>query len=96
MGQTDFGNLVALPHPYRVMTEERFVAAAVLEKPVWWGNHEVQVVFLMSMSGRDKDVERVYQTTAEFVFHGDAVKKFLADPQYTTLMRILSGYAAKF
>ena len=96
MGQTDFGNLVALPHPYRVMTEERFVAAAVLEKPGWWGNHEVQVVFLMSMSGRDKDVERVYQTTAEFVFHGDAVKKFLADPQYTTLMRILSGYAAKF
>lgn len=95
MGQTDFGNLVALPHPYKVMTDQRFVAVAVLDKPIWWENHQVQVVFLMSMSGRDKDVERVYQTTAEFVFHADAVKKLIENPEYTNFMEILSSCAAE-
>ena len=32
LAQTDFGNHIAMPHPYKVMTEETFVYVAVLKK----------------------------------------------------------------
>ena len=47
MGQTDFGNYVAIPHPYKVVSDDIFVTVAILEEPLWWGNNEVQVVFLI-------------------------------------------------
>lgn len=93
MGQTDFGNLVAIAHPHRIMTKEPFVAAAVLEKPIWWGHNQVQVVFLAAMSEKkaEEDIERFYQATTDFVFNADAVQQLIASPDYATLLRLL-GY----
>lgn len=67
MGQTDFGNLVAIPHAYRVIGGKKFVTVALLEKPIWWGHHDVQVIFLISLSEDDPEVEQLYRTITNYL-----------------------------
>lgn len=75
MGQTDFGNLVAIPHAYRILGTNKFVTAAILDKPVWWGHHDVQVVFLISLTEDDPDIERFYQMITNYLSDIDLVMK---------------------
>lgn len=90
MGQTDFGNLVAIPHPQKLMTKDCFVVVGLLDKPVWWGHNEVQAVFLVSLSeNRTADVERFYECTTSFLLNGEAVKTLLAQRDFETLIRLL-------
>lgn len=90
MGQTDFGNLVAIPHPQKLMTRECFVVVGLLDKPVWWGHNDVQAVFLVSLSEkRTANVERFYECTTSFLLNGEAVKTLLAQRDFETLIRLL-------
>lgn len=91
MGQTDFGNLAAIPHPYQVITKENFVAVGFLEKPIWWGHNEVVVVFLMSLSTEeDADIERFYQLTTSLLFHPQKIQYLIQHPSFETLLSLLS------
>lgn len=93
MGQTDFGNLVAIPHPSKIITKEKFVMAAILEKPIWWGHNLVQVVLLMSMSQEeDRDIERFYQVTTNFMFNPQGVQRLIASPTFAQLLDVLTDY----
>jgi len=66
LGQTDFGNLVAIPHPFQVITKVNFVTVGILKEPLWWGNNDVQVSFLIALSDEeDEDIERFYQLTTK-------------------------------
>lgn len=56
MGQTDFGNLMAIPHPSRIMGTEKFVSVAVLAKPIWWGHNDVQVTVSEKLTNRRGNV----------------------------------------
>lgn len=90
MGQTDFGNLVAIPHPQKLMTRDCFVVVGLLDKPVWWGHNNVQAVFLVSLSEeRTADVERFYECTTSFLLNGEAVKTLLVQRDFETLIRLL-------
>lgn len=64
MSSTDYGNYVAIPHPYKAMTEETAVIVGILEEPIHWGRNLVQVVFLISIGSRaDRNIQRFYQET---------------------------------
>ena len=90
MGQTDFGNLVAIPHPCRIMGTEKFVSVAVLEQPVWWGHHDVQVILLVSLEQDDPDAERFFEIVSDFMGSPHAVKKLIRTPTYQTLTEVLN------
>ncbi|MGT2756666.1 PRD domain-containing protein [Streptococcus ovuberis] len=91
LGQTDFGNLVALPHPYKVLTEQSFVTVAVLDKPILWKNNPVQVIFLLSIgSQEDPQLETFYEKTSNLFFDQEAIQKLIANPSFETLVHILS------
>jgi len=45
---TSFGNLVAIPHPIVMNAYETVISAAVLDKPILWGNHKVQLVLMFA------------------------------------------------
>lgn len=90
LGQTDFGNLVALPHPYKIMTEDTFVTVAVLEKPILWKQHMVQVVFMVSIGSKeDEHLEQFYQRTTGIFFKEAAIKSLIAEPTFERLLVIL-------
>lgn len=90
LGQTDFGNLAAIPHPYKVMTEDNFVTVAVLEHPIWWGHNEVRVVFLIALSmEKDADVERFYQITTNLLFDVEKIESLISRPEFENLFGLL-------
>lgn len=92
MGQTDFGNLVAIPHPFQVMTKQNFVTVGILEKPIWWGNKEVQVVFLISISSDEHvDAEQFYQLTTRLLFDAKSIQYLIDNPRFDVLMSLLGG-----
>ena len=90
LGQTDFGNLIAIPHACSVMTREKFVMAAVLDRPIWWGHNDVQLVLLIALSQEpDADIEKFYQIMTDLISDETAVVQMLQNPTFENLMRLL-------
>lgn len=88
MGQTDFGNLVAIPHAYRIASPDRFVMTAILDKPVWWGHNEAQVIFLVSLpESTDETVESFYRAMLNFQADPNLVARVIENPTFSTLMQ---------
>lgn len=91
MAHTDFGNLIAIPHPCRAMCEESFVAIAVLEDPIWWEMYEVQVVFLIALAeDTNEDTKKFYQVTTDFLFDSERIKKLIHYPTYENFIELLT------
>lgn len=95
MGQTDFGNRVAIPHPYQILGGGKFVMTAILEQPVFWGHHDVQVVFLISLSEQDPDAEDFYRTITNYLSDPGLVEKTIATRTFRCLMDCLQEAARR-
>lgn len=89
LGSTDYGNLIAIPHPLKIVTEESYVFTAILEKPVFWSRYEVRVVFLLVIGEQDDpDIQKFYEMTTKLITNEDAIKKLIRLKEYTALMDI--------
>jgi len=87
MGQTDFGNLIAIPHPYHVIEGEKFVVAAILEKPIWWGHNDVQVIFLISLDeDNTQDIEQFYRVITNYFSSLDLVLETINNRKFSNLI----------
>lgn len=92
MGQTDFGNLVAWPHPCKSLSNQSFATVAVLDKPIMWKNNMVQVVFLLSIgSTYDSELEVFHEKTSELFFDQMGIQRLINNPSFDTLSDILTG-----
>ena len=90
LAQTDFGNHIAMPHPYKVMTEETFVYVAVLKKEILWSKHPVQLVFLTAVCEKeDRNLPRFYDVTTKLFMQEDMVRQIIEKRSYSVLMQIL-------
>lgn len=88
--QMDYGNLVAIPHPNRIASEESFVYTAVLEKPVMWNQNPAQVILLVSIGRKeDKNRQKLYEATARFALSKSAVDQLIRTPAYEILLQLL-------
>lgn len=47
---TEIGNLVAIPHPLKNSAAISSISVLVLERPILWVEHQVQVIFLLSIA----------------------------------------------
>lgn len=92
LSETDFGNLVAIPHPFEIVTDETFVFVAILEKPIIWYKNNVQVVFLISISNKkDDNLQKFYQYTVDFLLNEKNVIKLLENKSFENLMYLLKN-----
>lgn len=90
LSPTDFGNLVAMPHPLRTMTADTFVCVGILEKPVLWATHEVQAVFLVSVSmDADENLQQFYQLTTALICDMELLQELIREKDFYLLMRLL-------
>ncbi len=87
--QTDLCDGVAIPHPYQPMTETTFVATAILKKPVQWQTHEVQIVFLLSISKSKEDLASFYHTAPTFMMDRQLMKGLAQEKSYRRLIQII-------
>ena len=91
LAKTEFGNRVAMPHPYRAMSKETCVCVAVLDHPVLWGEQEVQVVFLVLIEeGKNKDLQKFYQVTSHFLLEERYIKDLIKKRDYDEFIRLLN------
>ncbi|MEI0530907.1 PRD domain-containing protein [Brachyspira pilosicoli] len=92
LSETDFGNLVAIPHPFEIVTDETFVFVAILEKPIIWYKNNVQVVFLISISNKkDDNLQKFYQYTVDFLLNEKNVIKLIENKNFENLMYLLKN-----
>ncbi|MEI0566798.1 BglG family transcription antiterminator [Brachyspira pulli] len=92
LSETDFGNLVAIPHPFDILTDKTFVYVAVLDKPIVWYKNNVQVVFLISISNnKDDNLKKFYQYTVDFLLNENTVMKLIENKTFDNLMYLLKN-----
>ena len=62
LSTTDYGNMVAIPHPYISTGDKTVMAVCLLKNPVYWGRNMVSAVFLISVGQfEDPDLQKFYQ-----------------------------------
>ena len=93
LAPTDFGNYTSIPHSLQIMSDRKFVVAAVLDKPIWWGHNMVQVVFLISLTAGDTDLDRFYQVVYHFISSAAIVQSLVRRPDYENLIGLLGSGA---
>ncbi|MFZ7133352.1 MAG: BglG family transcription antiterminator [Eubacteriales bacterium] len=90
LGQTDFGNFIAIPHPIKLITKHTFVTVGILDTPIWWGNNEVEIVLLFSISYEDdNELEKFYKVISSLIFNIEAINKLKNDKDFDTLISVL-------
>lgn len=93
LAQTSFGNLVAMPHPVMPVSDETFVAVAVLKEPIAWDGQAVQVVFLVSVStARTKKLDGFYRAMARLMGSGEAMQTLARGATWPCLLDVLKTY----
>lgn len=90
LSTTDFGNLVAYPHPARMFTEETYVVAGILKEQVFWGRNQVQVVFLSLVGTKaDPELKQFYETVVRFGSDLGLVEELIKNRTFTCLIDLM-------
>ncbi len=90
LSPTDYGNLVAIPHPDKVFLENTLVAVAVLEQPILWKREPVQVIILTLIgSAEDADIQKFYEATTDLLLRADDITELIKRKSFDSLMGML-------
>lgn len=87
---TAFGNGVAIPHPIIASSDRTFVCVGLADTPIAWGSQQVEVVLLVSVStDATEDLHDLYDALLSLASDAQALKRLLADRQFSTLLALL-------
>lgn len=90
IGSTSFGNYIAIPHPYKPIGEESFVAIGVLENPILWDDEMVQIIFLLSMKeGGDEHLQLFYKIASKLLRNKKLILMLIRNQSYEQLLSII-------
>lgn len=85
---TEIGNLVAIPHPMINNAAVSSISVMVLKKPMMWVEHQVQVVFLLSIAKTEFYLwEPIFLKLFKYLVKENGVKRIIAEPDYDTFIR---------
>ncbi len=89
---TAVGNMVALPHSQRLVTECSHIKALVVEQSIDWKGKHVRVVLPASFSATDRQQgERLSDAILDFAMDRDRVLAFLRDPAPENLILLCAA-----
>ena len=92
MNSTDYAPMVAIPHPSRLVPEEDIVAVAILDKPVFWGRNDIQVILLTALSLKNEEATQLfYEVTSHFITNKKSISVLVKNRNYETLIGLLSS-----
>lgn len=92
ISSTSFGNLVAIPHPIVMNAFETVISVAILDKPIMWGSHKVQLVFMFSLSEEDRrKLNDLYKHIIQIIERPDGVNYLIKSEDFDNFIwRILN------
>lgn len=80
---TEIGNLVAIPHPMENNSAVSSIAVLVLNKPIVWLEHHVQVIFLISIAKSEFYLwEPIFLKLFNYMVKQNGIKKIIDKPDY--------------
>ncbi|MBP3817325.1 MAG: transcription antiterminator [Butyrivibrio sp.] len=92
IGTTSFGNLIAIPHPYRPEGDQSFVVTGILDEPIQWDQEEVQIVFLLSMKANgDHNLQLFYKSVGKLLSSKESVAALIQKQDFETLISVLDS-----
>lgn len=87
---TEFGNLVAIPHPERALSSETFVTVAILDKPIIWNRRKVQLIYLISIENKvNKDLQGFYKVTSRMLINKECVREIIKEKNFESMMETI-------
>jgi len=90
LGATSFGNMIAIPHPYRPEGEKSFVVTGILDEPILWDQEPVRIVFLLSMKEKgDANLQLFYKSVGSLLSNQESVAKLIREQDFETLITVL-------
>lgn len=92
-GSTEFGNLVAIPHPCEILTDETFVSIGILEKPIRWNYKKVQFIFMLSLGKDQVELQTFYAVASQFLIHKKYVQDAIKHKDFDDLMELFETIA---
>lgn len=85
---TEIGNLVATPHPMVNNTAISSISVLILDKPIMWVDHHVQVVFLISIAKTEFYLwEPFFLKLFKYLVKENGVKKMINNPNYDDFVK---------
>lgn len=91
---TEFGNMIAMPHPMEACNQESFVSLAIFNKPIHWGKGNVRYVFLLSLGqNSDKSYAKLHEALASICFDAKALSLIAQSPTIETIRSIFTSLA---
>ncbi|MCI5839844.1 MAG: BglG family transcription antiterminator [Peptoniphilaceae bacterium] len=68
IASTAFGNMVAIPHPIKFVTDKTFISIATLKKEILWNDKYVKLVILLNLSKNSKELlEEMYKVILDVI-----------------------------
>lgn len=90
MASTEFGNLIAIPHPDKSYTPHTIVSVALLKEPIIWNEREVQLVFMLSYGDSETDnLDTFFAKSAHFLTDAKEIEKAIKVKNYDEFIHII-------
>lgn len=90
LAATSFGKSVAMPHPWKAIGSETFVCIGILDRPVQWGEEQVQLVLLVSIANdTTENLQQFYQVSIRFLTDEVCIRQLIADRSFHTFLNII-------
>ncbi|ARC29735.1 hypothetical protein IEK_04560 [Bacillus toyonensis] len=90
---TAVGNLVAIPHPMQLLSEETFLIFCTLDKAVEWGDKKVQLIILFSVKrNNNEDLQRLYDFLYDIMSNQNTIEKLTQAELIEGFQEILLSY----
>ena len=87
---TEFGNLIAIPHPDQAFSHTTFVSVAVLKKPILWNERMVQLVFMLSYGDNENDnLDVFFAKSAQFLTSAKDIQAAIDASDYDDFIRLI-------
>lgn len=91
---TEIGNLVAIPHPMYNDMAVSSIAVLILDKPILWDEHQVQVVFLINITQDKFNLwETIFLKLFDYLVKENGVKTIIKDRSY---QKFINSFRKKF
>ncbi len=91
LGSTDFGNLIAIPHPYEKMLDKDLVCIGVLENPILWNRNQVQVVILSAITeGMSEEAKQFFKVTSTLISKIELVDRIINKKTFSELEKCIN------
>jgi lichenan operon transcriptional antiterminator len=90
LAQTDFGNLSAIPHPYKIITDDTFIYTAILQNEILWTKNRVQFVLLSAICAKeDKNLPYFYEISTRFLLREDMIERLIKEKSFDVFIQML-------